>query len=167
MVKAVVYLSKTGHAKRYAEMFAAKVGLPCYEAGEASKHLAPGAEIIYFGWMMAGSVKGYEKAAQSYAVEALAAVGMRFAIETAENEIRERYHTGDLPVFYLTGGVDTRQLGWVYRQSLSFAGNMLMKAAAKEDATPETIQAAKDFELDKDYVSELNLQPLLTWYQAQ
>lgn len=166
MIEAIVYRSQTGHTRRYAEMFATKTGLPCLEADEARRQLPRGMEIIYFGWLMAGAVKGYAKAEQYFQVRALAAVGMRFLTDAILHEIKERHHLGDRPVFYCMGGVDMEKLGWFYRQMLSFAAKMLAKAAAKEDASPDTVMAAKDFVLGKDYVSEEHLQPLLAWYQA-
>jgi hypothetical protein len=75
-MKAIVYTSKTGSTKRYAEMLSAETGLPAYALDGAGKKLAKGSEIIYMGWIMANSVKGYKKAAGRYAVRAVCAVGM-------------------------------------------------------------------------------------------
>ena len=37
---------------------------PAYSAAEAGEYISAGAEVIYMGWIMAGSVKGYAAAAR-------------------------------------------------------------------------------------------------------
>ncbi|MDO5443636.1 MAG: hypothetical protein Q4G10_08195 [Bacteroidia bacterium] len=58
MIKAVVYTSETGHTKKYAELFGERTGLPVYDLDTAIKEVPKGAEIVYLGWLMAGTVKG-------------------------------------------------------------------------------------------------------------
>lgn len=62
MIKAIVYMSETGHTKKYAELLGERISLPVYELNTAAKELPRGTEIIYLGWLMAGSIKGYKKA---------------------------------------------------------------------------------------------------------
>jgi hypothetical protein len=75
-MQAIVYTSKTGSTKRYAEMLSAETGLPAYALDAAGKKLPKGSAIIYMGWIMANNVKGYKKAAALYTVRAVCAVGM-------------------------------------------------------------------------------------------
>ena len=53
-----------------------KLLLPVYSLEEAKGKLAAGAEIIYLGWLMAGTVKGYKPAVRRYRIRAVGAVGM-------------------------------------------------------------------------------------------
>lgn len=87
-MKAIVFESKTGNTKSYAEILGQKTGLPVYHHKEASKHLNKQDEIIYMGWLFASSVKGYKKAAENYNVKAVCGVGMRRACEEALKDIR-------------------------------------------------------------------------------
>ena len=56
---AIVYTSNTGFTEKYAKLLGGKLFLPVYSLEEAKGKLAAGAEIIYLGWLMAGTVKGY------------------------------------------------------------------------------------------------------------
>ena len=63
-MNAIIYTTNTGSTERYAKLLAQKTGRPAYSLTEAKKQVFAGAEVIYLGWIMAGSVKGYAEAAQ-------------------------------------------------------------------------------------------------------
>ena len=63
-MNAIIYTTHTGSTERYARLLAQKTGLPAYSLAEAKKQVFAGAEVIYLGWIMAGSVKGYAEAAK-------------------------------------------------------------------------------------------------------
>ena len=73
---AIIYTTNTGSTEQYAKLLAQKTGLPTYSLAEAKKRNFVGAEAIYLGWIMAGSVKGYAEAAKNYRVCAVCGVGM-------------------------------------------------------------------------------------------
>lgn len=75
-MNAIIYTTNTGSTEHYAKLLAQKTGLPVYSLAEAKKRVFAGAEVIYLGWIMAGSVKGYAEAAKRYRVRAVCAVGM-------------------------------------------------------------------------------------------
>ena len=56
---------------RYAELLPCATGLPAYSLAEAKSAVSTGAEVIYLGWIMAGSIKGYAAAARRYRVRAV------------------------------------------------------------------------------------------------
>ena len=56
---AIIYTTNTGSAERYARLLAQETGLTVYSFAEAKKQVFSKAKIIYLGWIMAGSVKGY------------------------------------------------------------------------------------------------------------
>ena len=56
----IVYESKTGFTKKYAEMLSAKTGLKLYRVKELSK-ININEEIIFLGWMKIGKVQGLKK----------------------------------------------------------------------------------------------------------
>ena len=64
LMNAIIYTTNTGSTERYARLLAQKTGLPAYSLAEAKKQVFAGAEVVYLGWIMAGSVKGYAEAAQ-------------------------------------------------------------------------------------------------------
>lgn len=75
-MNAIIYTTNTGSTEHYAKLLAQKTGLPVYSLAEAKKRVFAGAEVIYLGWIMAGSVKGYAEAAKRYQVRAVCGVGM-------------------------------------------------------------------------------------------
>lgn len=64
MPNAIVYTSNTGYTQQYALMLANQTGLPVYSLEESVARLPAGNSIIYLGWLMAGRVQGYPKAAK-------------------------------------------------------------------------------------------------------
>ena len=75
-MNAIVFTSHTGHTREYARLLGERTGLPVYDLKTAKKRLPRGEHILYLGWLMAGNVKGYKKAARLWRVEALCGVGM-------------------------------------------------------------------------------------------
>lgn len=56
----IVYESKTGFTKRYAEMLAEKASLSVFRAQERSK-IDAGEEVLFLGWMKVGKIQGLSK----------------------------------------------------------------------------------------------------------
>lgn len=67
-MKAIIYTSNTGSTERYARLLAEQTGLPAYSLAEAKEAVPAGEDVLYLGWIMAGSVKGYGAAAKRYRV---------------------------------------------------------------------------------------------------
>ena len=68
---AIIYTPNTGSTARYAELLPCATGLPAYSLAEAKSAVSTGAEGIYLGWIMAGSIKGDAAAARRYRVRAV------------------------------------------------------------------------------------------------
>ena len=60
-MKAIVYTSNTGTTKEYAEIIEKKTIIPAYTLDEAEKVLSAGDEVIYLGWLMAGTIKDIKR----------------------------------------------------------------------------------------------------------
>ena len=56
----IVYTSKTGFTKRYADLLAAKTGLLAYPAKKVPRELEE-EDILYLGWMKVGKVQGLNR----------------------------------------------------------------------------------------------------------
>ncbi|MEL7658765.1 MAG: flavodoxin domain-containing protein, partial [Bacillota bacterium] len=69
----IVYESKTGFTKRYADMLAARTGLKVYRVKELSK-VNRNEEIIFLGWMKVGTIQGLDKL-RKYNVKAVCGSG--------------------------------------------------------------------------------------------
>ena len=75
-MKAIVYTSQTGFTQRYAQLLAERTGVPAYSMKEAREKLRPKDEIFYMGWLMAGTVKGFQSAIVSYTIRGAAILGV-------------------------------------------------------------------------------------------
>ena len=75
-MNAIVYTSGTGYTAQYARLLSEQTGLPAHSLEEAGKSLPANSEILYLGWLMAGSVQDFRKARKRYRVRAVVGVGM-------------------------------------------------------------------------------------------
>ena len=135
---AIVYTSNTGFTEKYAKLLGGKLFLPVYSLEEAKGKLAAGAEIIYLGWLMAGTVKGYKPAVRRYRIRAVGAVGMA-ATGTNTDQVRKSNHLPEkIPVFTLQGGYDSSRLNPVHKAMMKMVEKMFVqKLEDKLDRSPE------------------------------
>ncbi len=167
-VKTIIYTTNTGSAERYARLLSQETGLPACSLAEAKKKVPSGAEIIYLGWIMAGSVKGYADAAKRYQVRAVCAVGMG-QTGTQTDEVRKKNRIpASIPLFTLQGNFDIKKLHGIYRPMMELmvrtAGKGLSK---KDDRTPEEDDMLDMMLHGGQRVRVENLRSALDWYRAQ
>lgn len=168
MMKAIVYMSETGHTKKYAELLGERIGLPVCELKSAIKDLSRGTEIIYLGWLMAGKVKGYKKAAKDFKIKAICGVGMSGG-DSQLVDMRKANHIPDsIPVFYLQGGFELDKLHGIYKLMMKTMKATVGKGLAdKQDKTPEE-DAMLDLLLHGgNMVAANNLSDLVDWYNQR
>lgn len=157
---AIVYTSATGFTARYAAMLSEKLGLPAYSLADAQKTLSAGTPIIYMGWLMAGSVKDYSKAAKRFSIEAVIGVGLGDTGSQDDAARKACKLPAEAPVFTVQGGMDLQKMQTPYR----FAIKLLTKAmAAKKDRTPGEDRMLHLLQQGGDYVSEKELAAVLAW----
>ncbi|MGN1345177.1 MAG: hypothetical protein ACI4V1_00205, partial [Eubacteriales bacterium] len=163
---AVIYKSNTGYTRQYALLFGEKTGLPVYPLDEAMQKLAPGSSVLFFGWLMAGKVQGYQKAAKRYHIAAVCGVGMGATGSQLQDLRKANPLPASMPVYTLQGGFDLKRLRGVYKWMMTIMAKTVgKKLADKKDRTPD-----EDAMLDLMFhggsrVSEENLAEVLDWYQ--
>lgn len=166
-MNAIVYTSNTGYTASYAKLLGELVTCPVYSAEEARSALPERAKVVYFGWLMAGSVKGYRQAAKRYQVEAVCAVGMADNAPQAEKLRSANGLPEELPVFFLQGGLDMQRLHGFYRAAMKVVCHSLTKKlTAKPDCTPAENAMLDMMEHGGSCVSKENLAPVLAWWQG-
>ena len=167
-MNAIIYTTNTGSTGRYARLLAGQTGLPAYPLAGAGEAVPAGAEVIYLGWIMAGTVKGYAGAAKRYRVRAVCAVGMG-RTGTQTDEVRRK--TGvpaDVPVFTLQGNFDVGKLHGIYRPMMELMVRTAGKGlAGKEDRTPEEDDMLDMMLHGGERVKGENLSAVLAWYDAR
>ena len=167
-MNAIIYTTNTGSTERYARLLAQKTGLPVYSLAEAKKTVSAGAEVIYLGWIMAGSVKGYAGAAKRYRVRAVCAVGMGQTGTQTDSVRKKTAISADIPLFTLQGNFDVKKLHGVYRPMMEIMVKTAGKGLAeKSGRTPEEDDMLDMMLLGGERVKEENLRAVLDWYSAQ
>lgn len=164
MIKAIVYTSHTGHTEAYAKMLAEKTGLPVTRLEEAPKILPKGTEIIYLGWLFAGNIKGYAKAAKRYGIRCVCGVGLGDTGAQDEAARKAAKVPDDIPVFTLQGGMDYTRLRGIHKFMIDMLTKML---TGKADRTEEETQMLALIKAGGDYVDEAHLSGVLAWYDTE
>ena len=167
-MNAIIYTTNTGSTERYAKLLAQKTGLPVYSLAEAKKRVFAGAEVIYLGWIMAGSVKGYAEAAKRYRVRAVCGVGMGQTGTQADSVRKKSAVPADIPLFTLQGNFDVKKLHGIYRPMMEIMVKTVGKALAeKKDRTPEEDDMLDMMLHGGERVKAENLSAVLDWFSAQ
>ena len=159
---AIVYTSNTGYTRQYAMLLGEKTGLPVYSLEEAVEKLPAGNCILYLGWLMAGKVQGYAKAARRYRVQAVCGVGMGETGSQIQDLRKANRLSPSMPVFTVQGGFDPDRLGGVYKLMIQTAGKGLK---VKKNRSPEEEAMLALLHHGGSYVSEENLEAVLGWYR--
>ena len=160
----IVYTSNTGYTAEYARLLGEKTGLPVYSLDEAEQKLAAGNRVIYLGWLMAGKVQGYKKAAKRYKVQAVCGVGMggngsQLREVRKANAIPEK-----TPLFTLQGGFDINKLSGVYKLMMTIMVKTAGKGLAeKQDRTLDEDVMLEMMTRGGSRVSAENLAEVLAW----
>ena len=165
---AILYTTNTGSAEHYAKLLAHETGLPAYSLSEAKKAIVSGAEIIYLGWIMAGSVKGYADAAKRYKIRAVCGVGMSKTGTLTDNVRKKTAISSNIPVFTLQGNFDVKKLHGIYRPMMEIMVKTTGKSlAAKENRTPEEDDMLDMMLHGGERVKAESLKAVLDWYDTQ
>lgn len=165
---AIVYTSNTGFTAQYASLLGGETGLPVYSLADAEKRLPQGSPILYLGWLAAGRVQGFDRAAKAFSVQALCAVGMGASGSQLEDVRKSNHLPEGLPLFTLQGGFDLKKLRGVYKlMMLVMAKTVAKKLAAKPDRTDEEDDMLDLFQNGGNRVSLGSLAPVLAWLKGE
>ena len=147
MIAAIVYKSQTGSCERYAKELSRRLHIPCYPLGSAPTR-ADG-ELIYVGWMMAGSVVGYKKLARKAPVAAVCAVGMAPVTEAGEAEGRAKNQVPDsVGYFSLQGGLHLDKLPLLMKLVMKLViRDIAAKLREKKEKEPLSAQEQATYQM--------------------
>ena len=139
-----------------------------YSLAEAKKRVFAGAEVIYLGWIMAGSVKGYAEAAKRYQVRAVCAIGMGQTGTQTDSVRKKSTVPANISLFTLQGNFDVKKLHGVYRLMMEIMVKTAGKALAeKKDRTPDEDDMLDMILHGGERVKAENLSAVLDWFSAQ
>ena len=167
MIKAIVYTSNTGTTAQYANLIGKRTGLPVYSLDKAKTTLEKASDIIYLGWLMAGTVKGMKKAQKLWTIRAVCAVGMGETGSQMSDVTKQNSLSPEIAVFTLRGGFDIDKLHGIYRFMMKTMQKTAGKALAnKADRTPDEDIMLDMMQNGRNLVSEDNLSAFYNWYDG-
>lgn len=165
-MKAIIYKSKTGNTKKYAEILGKKLNVSVYDAKKANHHLKAGDEVIYLGWLCAGSISGFEKARSKYKVLAVCGIGMPRNDEVQNANLKKRHKLDSIPFFYLQGGFDMNKLKGLSKLSMKMMKNVIISSInKKEQITEDDKEMLSMFEHGASFVKEENLDEIIKYFK--
>ena len=163
MIKGILYTSNSGLTKKYAELLGEELKIPAYELREGKKHLKKGDEIIYLTWIMAGSLKKYNKANRRYKIKATCAVGMMSPTSEQNEPIKEKHNIKE-GYFYLQGGFNKEEVKGIYKTMIKIMEKFLKpKLEEKENRTQDENDLLDMLSAKSDYVSKENLNDVIAY----
>ena len=159
----IIYESKTGFTKKYADMLAEKTKLKVLQVKKIS-NVDKAEEIIFLGWMKAGKIQGLEKL-RNYNVKAVCGSGTGRTAEPDAEAVIARNKIESIPFFYLRGGcIPLKELKGMDKIIMSMFLKMLKSSKDKDEKLEEAIA---NIENGFDGVKEENLEPVLQWLNVR
>ncbi|MBQ4365844.1 MAG: hypothetical protein IKH12_04360 [Clostridia bacterium] len=151
---AIVYVSNTGTAKRYAEALAEKTGWPCFAA---DKYAGTADDAVFLGWVLGGEIQGLKKLRESGA--AIRAVGAVGVLAQEADKVREKNCPAGEPFFFLPGAFDVKKQKGLYKLMCGMLVKAI-KAKVKNSPDKEGEKILSIFENGVDLYSEEALQEM-------
>lgn len=159
----IVYESKTGFTKRYADMLSEKTRQKVFSVKELSK-VNQDEEIIFLGWMKAGKIQGLDKL-RKYNIKAVCASGTGRTAEPNDETVIASNKIEGIQFFYLRGGCfPLKELKGMDKIMMSMFLKMLKSRKNKDEKLEEAIS---NIENGFDGVKEENLVPVLEWLNTR
>ncbi len=162
-MNAIVYTSRGGSTKRYAEMLGKKVNLSVFSLSEAYRELKKDSEVIYLGWVLGGMVKDLGKAKKRFKLKAIGAVGLDN--ETVEKEAQLIVKNDASNLFMLRGAFDMDGLKGFYRLMINTMMKFMLKPENLAKMSIEDQESLKGFVDGADHVDEKNLNKMLSFLE--
>lgn len=167
----VIYKSKYGATKQYAEWIAEALDAELREA-KAVKPESLGAYdvVIYGGGLYAGGIAGVKLVTQNTLKNIVVfTVGLADPAVTDYSEIRQKAFTPELAskvkLFHLRGGVDYKRLGFVHKLMMRMMKNMIQKKSESE-RTPDDKEFLNTYGAQVDFASKDSIAPLVAFVQT-
>ena len=158
----ILYSSRGGTAKAYAERMAGMRDCDLMESGQAKlTQLRAYETIIWMGGVYASQVEGLEtlqRYQKKLTDQRLAIFAIGAAPDEFESKIELPGELSDIPLFYGRGRWNLKTMGWKDQMMISVLSSALER---KPDAVPEWMQQLLTQEEPQDFMEDFYLEPLL------
>lgn len=158
IIDAIVYTSKCGHTKRYAEILGGRIEKPVYSLIDAIKILPKNSRVIYMGWIHASHIQGFKKVKQKFNLQCVCGVGL-CDTGTLKNEVRKATEIpNDIPLFTIQGGMERSKLKGLDKMMIAMLAKGL---ASQKEKSEQDRRMAELLSSDTDFVCDENLSEVL------
>lgn len=165
----IVYQSKTGFTRQYAEMLSKSANIKALSLEEAQSVLPKGETILFMGWLMAGHISGIDQAVRLWNVKAACGVGMSPASDSVLATMTKANYVPGAPLFYLPGGWAPKKVGWFQRRAVGMVTRSIRKTL-REKRSKRTAQEQTYYDMlvkGGSMVEFRNLKSVQEWLEAQ
>lgn len=170
MKRLIIYGSQYGTTKSYAEKLAELTKIPII-CDKDIKNLSGYEEIIHFGGIYAGGIKGLNKTIKAISQDThlvIVTVGLsdvtnEVNTDNIKNAIRQRVPQSILDktkIFHLRGGIDYEQLSFKHKIMMSML-NKMVKNLPQEQQTPETRDLIETYNQKVNFVDFKELEKII------
>lgn len=165
----VVYKSKTGFTKKYAEMIAKAVAGDILDFKDTTADKMSSYDVIvYGGGLYAGMINGWKKARDMFA-KSTAKQFIVYATGGTPNEVTDKieevWNTNfsaeelkSIPHFYMQGGICYEQMSFFNKKLMKMMANVLSKQQEKDGTRSDFGHSLKE---SYDISSEEYIEPLV------
>ena len=172
MKTVVIYKSKYGTTKRYAQWIAEALQAPLFESSEINpSQLSDYDVVIYGGGLYASGILGVELVVKNHCKSLVVfTVGLSNPDTTDYTKILEENFSQEflakIKVFHLRGGIDYKKLGFIYKVMMFLLIKLKVEKIPQEERTREE-QTMLDTYGDKvDFTDETTIIPLLDYVRG-
>ncbi|HEX3077150.1 MAG TPA: flavodoxin domain-containing protein [Lachnospiraceae bacterium] len=164
----VVYKSKTGFTKRYAQWIAEELGCGIVEEKKASAGVIKDYSlVIYGGGIIAGQISGLKKFKlvaskenKKLIVFATGATSMDAKQEIDNVRNRNLPEGNEIPFFYFQSGINYNEMGFGGKMMMKMFTSMLEKKSSK---TPEEQGQLDVLKNSSDFTKREDIEPLIKY----
>ncbi|PKM87700.1 MAG: flavodoxin [Firmicutes bacterium HGW-Firmicutes-12] len=173
MKTVIIYKSKSGFTKKYAEWIAEELSAEMFEASKVSADLLMAYDVVIYGaGLYAGGINGLNLITQNLDKLndkriVVFTTGASPSKEETITEIRNKNLTSEqqkhIQFFYLRGGFDYSKLKLVDRFLMKLLKKKLSK---KEELTPDESGMLAAYDTAVDFTSKKNMDELISYVKS-
>ena len=173
---AVIYRSKYGTTKQYAQWIAEALEAKLFESRMIkANQLNDFDMVIYGGGLYAGGISGINLVTQNPCKKlVIFTVGLATPENTDYSEILEKNLPSEMrqhiKVFHFQGGIDYKKLGIVHKSMMAMMMVMTKKAVAKKEAaaiTNDDKEFMATYGKKVNFTNQQNILPLIEYCKSQ
>ena len=167
----VIYKSKYGKTKQYAEWISEALNAPLFENSNIKPHQLNNYDVVvYGGGLYAGGINGIKLVTKNLCKSLIVfTVGVADPKDTDYTEILEKAFTSELlskiKVFHLRGGIDYSKLSLIHKGMMTVMKKMIEKKPLAKRGIDD-IGILETYGKDVDFSDKTTIEPLVEYVRT-